>query len=87
MKNTNALTTKEFEEIKIDIKSVEDAEDKLIKEHLGQIKVKGLNAEKEAEITKELMRVLSEEKAEGMTKPDYEKKIRDEAKRVLELEL
>ena len=86
MKNTNALTTKEFEEIKIDMKSVEDVEEKLIKEHLGQIKVKDF-AEKEEEITKELMEILSQEKAEGMTKPDFEKKIKDEAKKVLELDV
>ena len=86
MKNTNALTTKEFEEIKIDMKSVEDVEEKLIKEHLGQIKVNDF-AEKEEEITKELMEILSQEKAEGMTKPDFEKKIKDEAKKVLELDV
>ena len=86
MKNTNALTTKEFEEIKIDMKSVEDVEEKLIKEHLGQIKVKDF-AEKEEEITKELMEILSQEKAEGMTKPDFEKKIKDEAKKVLEFDV
>ena len=86
MKNTNALTTKEFEEIKIDMKSVEDVEEKLIKEHLGQIKVKDF-AEKEEEITKELMEILSQEKAEGMTKPDFEKKITDEVKKILELDV
>ena len=86
MKNTNALTTKEFEEIKIDMKSVEDVEEKLIKEHLGQIKVNDF-AEKEEEITKELMEILSQEKAEGMTKPDFEKKITDEVKKILELDV
>ncbi len=86
MKNTNALTTKEFEEIKIDIKSVEDVEEKLIKEHLGQIKVKDF-AEKEEDITKELMKILGQEKAEGMTKPDFENKMKDEAKRILELDV
>lgn len=86
MKNTNALTTKEFEEIKIDMKSVEDVEEKLIKEHLGQIKVKDFS-EKEEEVTKELMRILSQEKAEGMTKPDFEKKVKDEVKSVLELDV
>ena len=87
MKNTNALTTQEFEEIKIDIKSVEDAEEKLIKEHLGQITVKNLTANKEAEITKELMNILSQEKAEGMTKPDFEKKLRDETSKILDIDL
>jgi len=86
MKNTNALTTKEFEEIKIDMKSVEDVESRLIKEHLGQIKVKDFS-EKEEEVTRELMRILSQEKAEGMTKPDFENKIKDETDKALNLGL
>jgi DNA repair exonuclease SbcCD nuclease subunit len=87
MKNTNALTTKDFEEIKIDTKSVEDVEGKLIKEHLGQIKVENLSVEKEEAYTRELMNILSQEKAEGMTKTDFENKVNDDAKRVLELDV
>lgn len=87
MKNTNALTTKEFEEIKIDVKSVDDVEEKLIQEHLGQIKIEDLDSEKEKKLTRELMKVLSQEKVEGMTKPDFEKKIKDDAKVILELDL
>lgn len=87
MKNTNALTTKEFEEIKIDTKSAEDAEEAIIKEHLGQIKIKDLNPEKEEALIKEMMHVLSSEKQEGETNPDFENRIKQEVSKVLDIEL
>ena len=87
MKNTNALTTKEFEEIKIDTKSTEDAEAAIIKEHLGQIKLKDIDANKEEALIKELMQTLSTEKQEGETNPDFEKRIKDEISKVLDVEL
>jgi len=84
MRNTNALTTKEFEEIKVDLSSVEDIESSIIKEHLGQIKVKDLTPEKEMHVTKELIRILSQERNE-LTKVDFENKLKEEAKNILEL--
>jgi len=84
MKNTNALNTKEFEEIKVDMKSVEDVEERLIREHLGQIKA---GIEDETHAVKELMNILLQERPEGMTKPDYEKKIKEEASRILEIDI
>jgi DNA repair protein SbcD/Mre11 len=87
MKNTNALTTKEFEEIKIDAKSSEDAEASIIKEHLGQIKLKDLDLTKEESLIKELMQTLSTEKQEGETNPDFEKRVKDEVSKVLDIEL
>lgn len=87
MKNTNALTTKEFEEIKIDTKSTEDAEAAIIKEHLGQIKLKDMNIEKEEALIKDLMKLLSTEKQEGETNPDFEKRVKDEVSKVLNVEL
>ena len=83
-KNTNALNTKEFEEIKVDMKSVEDVEERLIREHLGQIKA---GIEDETHAVKELMNILLQERPEGMTKPDYEKKIKEEASRILEIDI
>ena len=87
MKNTNQLTTKEFEEIKIDTKSAEEAEAAIIKEHLGQIKLKDMNLEKEEALIKQLMQTLSTEKQEGETNPDFEKRIRDEMSKIMNLEL
>ena len=84
MRNTNALTTKEFEEIKVDLNSVEDIESSIISEHLGQIKVKDLTPEKEMHLTKELIRILSQERNE-LTKVDFENKLREDAKNILGL--
>ena len=72
MKNTTKLTTKEFEEIKVESGSVEKVEEKLIKEHLGQIKVAGLDVEKEEKLINNLMQVLSKEKIEGETNTVFE---------------
>ena len=85
MKNTTKLTTKEFEEIKVESGSVEDVESKLIKEHLGQIKVAGLDVEKEEKLIKDLMLVLSKEKSEGETNPVFENRIKEEVDNVLDL--
>lgn len=87
MKNTNALTTKEFEEIKIDTKSTEDAEAAIIKEHLGQIKLKDMDTNEEEALIKELMQTLGTEKQEGETNPDFEKRVKDEVSKVLDIEL
>jgi len=87
MKNTNALSTKEFEEIKIDTKSVEDAESAIIKEHLGQIKLKDLDPEKEEGLIKELIQTLSTEKQEGETVADFEKRVKDDVSKVLDVDI
>lgn len=85
MKNTAKLTTKEFEEIKVQPSSVEEVENKLIKEHIGQIKVAGFDLEKEETLTKELMHVLSTSKQEGETVSVFETRIKDEVDKILEL--
>ncbi len=87
MKSSHALISKEFEEIKTDAGNVDDIESFLIKEHLGQIKVENLTLEKEGELVKSLMKALSAEKQEGETVTDFEKRVREEAGRVLEMEL
>lgn len=81
MKNTNALVAKEFEEIKIDAKDVEDVEEKLIKENIGQIKVEGID---EMKATKELMRILSVSRDEGEKVADFERRVKGEVEKVLE---
>ena len=85
MKNTHALTTKEFEEIKIEASSVEDVEEKLINEHLGQIKLKDLDAKKEKELIKSLMKALSAEREEDEKVADFEKRVRRDMNQVLNL--
>ncbi|MBI2657902.1 exonuclease SbcCD subunit D [Candidatus Woesearchaeota archaeon] len=87
MKSSHAVSSKEFEEIKTDARNVEDIESFLIKEHLGQIKIDGFGIEKEEELVKSLMNILSTEKQEGETVPDFERRVREEAGRILELDL
>ena len=86
MKSSHAVTSREFEEIKTDARNVEDIESFLIKEHLGQIKLENLSLEKEEELVKSLMKTLDAEKQEGETVPDFEKRVKEEVSRILELE-
>ncbi|MBS3104846.1 DNA repair exonuclease [Candidatus Woesearchaeota archaeon] len=87
MKSSHAVTSKDFEEIKTDAGNVEDIESFLIKEHLGQIKLENLTLEKEEELIKSLMKTLSAEKQEGETVPDFDRRVREEVGRILEMEL
>jgi DNA repair exonuclease SbcCD nuclease subunit len=87
MKSSHAVSSKEFEEVKTDARNVEDIESFLIKEHLGQIKLENLSIEKEEELIRSMISVLSSEKQEGETVPDFEKRVREEVSRILELEL
>lgn len=83
MKNTNKLASKEFEEIKTSKSSVEEIEETAINEHAGQLGV--FEAEKEKEITKELIMMLSAEKEEGEKTADFEKRIKTDVDAALEL--
>ena len=74
MKNTNAVTSEEFEEIKKSF-NPDLIEDEVIKEHLGQIKVEGTTPEKEKQLILDLISTLSKEKQEGETNPVYEERI------------
>ncbi len=80
MKNSLALVTKEFEEIKIDASTIDDVEEKIIKEHLGRI-----NIDNELNLTNQLMNSLSTSKAEGEKVADFEKRIREEINAIINL--
>jgi DNA repair protein SbcD/Mre11 len=79
LKNTGNLKTKEFDEIKIQADSVDEIEDKLVKEHLGQQKI----ALPEEDLTRQLMHILETEKKDGETIATFEKRLQDETKDVL----
>jgi exonuclease SbcD len=83
MKNTNALVAKEFEEIKIDARNVDEMEEKIITEHTGQIKVEGLD--KEAELTKELMKIFAVSREDGEKVADFERRIKESAGKLIGL--
>ena len=79
IKNTLNLKTKEFEEIKIQADSVEEIEEKLIKEHLGKTKI----SLDEESLTKELLNLLTAEKQEGETIAVFEKRLNQEINQIL----
>ncbi|MFH1376754.1 MAG: DNA repair exonuclease [Candidatus Woesearchaeota archaeon] len=69
LKNTNKLTTKEFEEIKVETGNVTDVEDKIITENIKEDSI--LNKEKIVA----LMDILSLEKQEGETNSTFEERL------------
>jgi DNA repair protein SbcD/Mre11 len=85
MRNTVKVVSAEYEEIKIDHKNPEDMEYEIIKEHLGQVKVKGFDSETELRLTRELMQALSSEKHEGEKVYEYDERVKKEGDRLLEL--
>ena len=80
MKNTVKLTTEDFEEIKVEQGTPDEIEERVIKEHVGQVKVRF----NETEVSKSLMKALSLEQDESEKKYEYEERIKDEAKSVLD---
>ena len=70
LRNVNKLGSKEFEELAVDGGNVEDIENSIIKEHLGQFPLKD-----EERVTQELVSAFSEEKHEGERVVDFEKRI------------
>jgi len=72
-KNTSKLAAKEYEEIEVLAENREDLEDRLIKEHAGAHKLLNLTKEQRFDLTKMLLRVLSQEKEIDETNADYER--------------
>lgn len=84
MKNTSKLTSKEFEEIKVDASSVEEIESTLIKEHADQLQM--CSDQNGEELAKSMMDALSIEKQEGETFSDFSRRLREDALKLLKLE-
>ena len=82
MRSTTQLTSKDFEEIKLDVSNVENIEESLIKEHLGQHEI-----EDEENLIKNLIKTLDSEKDESERNQDFENRIKGELNKVLNLEL
>jgi len=85
MRNTSKLKSEEFEEIHIDTGNFDDVEESLIKEHLGQIKVRGMDLDKEFALTREFIKAFSSEKHEGEKVHDYELRIKKEIDKIIEI--
>lgn len=82
MKNTNKLAAKEFEEVMVSTSNIEQMENDLIKENIGQIKI----GKEEAKLVKQLMLVLDSEKQEGELNRDFEERLKKELNKVFELD-
>lgn len=85
MRNTTSLSSKEYEEIKIQTKSSKIVEEELINEHIGQIKVDEWDTDKEKSMIKTLMRSLSTGKGDGEKVYEFEDRIKKEINHILEL--
>jgi len=84
MKNTSKLASKEFQEVKVQAGTTEEAEQLVIKEHAGQVKSLSMTAEQEREMVHTLMTILDVEKEEGEKQSDYEARIVREMGKVFE---
>jgi hypothetical protein len=85
MRNTTKVVSAEYEEIQMDHKDPDEVEDGIIREHLGQIRVNGVDADKELQMTKDLMDIMSGEKHEGEKVYEYEERVKKEVDRLLEM--
>jgi DNA repair protein SbcD/Mre11 len=85
MRNTVKAVSAEYDEIRTDYKNPEILEEEIIREHLGQIKISGFEADKELRLTLELMSVLNSEKHEGEKVYEYEERVKRASDKVLDL--
>ncbi len=83
LKNTSKLTSEFFEEARIEQGTVEDVEEAIIRKQLGGIKF--FDEAKELEITKALFSALSKEKEEGEKQTDFERRIAEDAEKILDI--
>ena len=80
MKNTSKLTAPEFEEVQIQTANIEELEESIIQENLGQFKIE----KDEKELTVSMMGLLNKEKDEGETNRDFEERVRRDIDKILE---
>ena len=85
MKNTSALNMTGLEEIKIKSGSAEEIEESLIKEHIGQISINGMDGPGEEQLAKSLLKSLDTDKKEGEKVHDFEERITSELDKFLQI--
>jgi DNA repair protein SbcD/Mre11 len=81
MRNTVKLHTEEFEEVKI-VASPEEVEERVIKEHLQQVKM--FDKETEFALTKSLLQALTTTKQDGETVHDFQERVLQEMDNLLQ---
>jgi len=77
LKNTNKLSTKEFEALEVETGNIEEIETKIVKSHLSQIKVKGFTEDKEEKLVHDLLEQFNLEKDEDEKNLDFENRLTD----------
>ncbi|MFC1753576.1 exonuclease SbcCD subunit D [Thermoproteota archaeon] len=85
MKSTSMVKSKEFQEMNVDADSVEDTEDAVIDQHMGQNMLEGLAPDKEKDLVQSLMNILSAEKHEGEKVADFERRVLEDAEKIVEM--
>ncbi len=80
VRNTAKLSSEKFSEVKVQEGSVDSIEERVIQENTGQYA--GLSVEKERELLKQLLLILSVEKDEGMKRVEFENVITDDVRKV-----
>lgn len=84
MRNTRGLDSQVFEAVRIEEQQIDVLEKTLVREHAGQDKRLGLDADKEVSFGLDLLDALSSEKNEGETKSTYDDRMKAEARKIVE---
>ena len=74
MKNTSKLKSVEYDEIKVAVSNLEEIENSLVVENVGQVKIEG----DEQKLVQELMTLFNKEKLDGEITCDFEARIKNE---------
>ena len=86
MKNTSNIESDEFDEIKIESTDPVEREEKIISEHLGQIPLFQYSQEQEKKAIQQLLHTLSQQKKDGETKTEYEKRMKAAVEEMLDVQ-
>jgi len=81
MKNTYNFNSKEFEVVKVQENSIEELEKRMIKENIGKIKVDF----DEQKIIEKLLHSLNIEREETEKVADFERKVKEEIRRIIKV--
>lgn len=83
MKNLSKLESPVFEEIRIEQGTIDEVEDKLIREHAGQQPLDGYSTEEQRALIRNLISAFDAEKKEGETVPVFEERMMKDVRAVL----
>ncbi|MFO8016730.1 MAG: DNA repair exonuclease [Candidatus Woesearchaeota archaeon] len=86
MKSVHALFSRDFEKAKPESasESVEEVEENIIGGQAGSGMIEGMDAQKEKDLMRSLMHILSAERHEDEKVAEFEKRVIDDAERVME---